>query len=167
MNGSPVVIAAVPKSRYIAIAVFSAQSLIYYKICSVVSRQQNRLLKTSGLIEYFVRRYQPQLLAIESLIYAQQQTSGLLALSEEIAKSAQRAGIEVDFYSPVDVRSSLFSDKRGNKFQAAYKLIELYPELVPYLNPTNSNPQQYGLLLFNAVALGLYAVRTLQHKRTL
>jgi Holliday junction resolvasome RuvABC endonuclease subunit len=152
----PVILAITLRAQRLAIAIFAERRLTYYRICSLNLRGQQRLSVARGLIEYFVGRYKPDLLAIESLVYIQQQIPSLLSLSDEIVKTASKLGVEVDFISPADIRAYVFHEGEANKFNVARKLVALYPELSFYLDSTNASPQQYGLHIFNAVALGLY-----------
>jgi len=159
MKKYPVVLAIVPKSFRLAIAVFHGKHLAYYRICTL-SQRQNRLIKVRSLTEYFIQQHCPDYLVIESLIYVQQQTKGLLAVNEEIIKAAENSSTKIISFSPAEVRASFVSNERTNKLKVANVLIALYPELNALLNYQSRSPQQYGLLIFNAVALGLFAVRT-------
>jgi hypothetical protein len=158
---NPVILAIALRAHHLAIAVFDDGHLVYYRICTLRSRRGHRLLAARGLVEYFISRYRPDLLAIESLIYVQQQTPSLLSLREAVVKTATKLGVKVAFISPADVRSSFSQDNVTNKLKVAEQLVDIYPELGSYLNKINTSPQQYGLQIFNAVALGLYVLDTL------
>jgi Holliday junction resolvasome RuvABC endonuclease subunit len=163
MNKHPLVVAITPQSDRLAIAVFCGEHLTYYKL-SARSQKQNRFAKACSLTKHLIKEYQPDYLVIESPVYVQQQTKALLAVYEAIAKTAKRFGTKMILYSPVEVRTSFSPFENTNKFKVAEILVKLYPELNSYLNYDRKTPQAHGMLIFNAVALGLFAVRTDFHK---
>jgi len=72
MTTTPIILSVAPKSNRLAIAVFEGPHLHYYRICTLIPRDRNRLLTARALLEHFIRRYNPELLIIESPIYIQQ-----------------------------------------------------------------------------------------------
>jgi hypothetical protein len=156
MITAPIILSIVPKSNRLAVAVFEGPHLLYYRICTLISRGRNRLLTARALVEHFIRRYNPELLIIESPVYVQQKTARLTALNNEITATAERLNVALKFKSSIDVRSYFFPESKSNKFGLADLIIERYPELESYLDRRNTSPQQYGLFIFSAVALGLY-----------
>jgi Holliday junction resolvasome RuvABC endonuclease subunit len=153
------IMAIVPRSNRIALALFVNKRLTYFHVSTLISKKHNRLITLRRLIEDFVDKYSPTILAIESFVYVQQQTSRLHDINAEIIKTAKRLNLETHFCSPKEIRVFIANDTQSNKFTIANALIILFPELRNYLEP-NKSVQPHGFLVFNAVALGLFALNT-------
>lgn len=153
----PIKILAIdPGSRYLAVAVFENNDLIYSGIKTVKGRNIQELLqKASEIIAELIITYQPDLVAQEKLYYIQCRTSDKLQqLTQQIKTVTQRMQVDYVEYPPVFVRQQICQQEKPTKNKTFKILAVLYPELVIKIGTDKLGKDKYWDQMFNAVALG-------------
>lgn len=155
----PIKILAIdPGSRYLAVAVFENNDLVYSAVKTIKGRNTQELLqKASEIIAELIFTYQPDMVAQEKLYYIQCRTSEKLQrLTRQIKKVTQ--GMQVNYveYPPTFVRQQICQQKKATK-EITFKILAArYPELIVKLGTEKLGKDKYWDQLFDAVALGHY-----------
>jgi Holliday junction resolvasome RuvABC endonuclease subunit len=159
MTKNPVVLAIAPKSKRLGVAVFCGERLIYYRLAGLLSRRMSRLKNARKIIQSLIKFYQPEYFVMEKLIYKQQKTRSNTKLCGTITAVVESNNLQVRLYSLKDARRHFCTNDKPTKEKVANLLVQHYPELKRYLSGQNKWQRNYGIHIFSAVALGLYAIR--------
>lgn len=153
------ILAIDPGTRYMGIAAFENQELIYWAVKTIENRANlNHLLsKTERIINKLTKQYKPDILAQEKPYFVQSKSSEnlkkIILLTKQLAKKQNITYLE---FAPNTVRNKICNKKRATKKEIAVILASLYPELVVNLHKKKGFRQLYWSHVFDAVALGLY-----------
>ncbi len=165
----PIKILAIdPGSRYLAVAIFENNDLIYSAVKTINGRTIQELLqKASEIIADLILTYQPDVVAQEKLYYIQCRTSEKLQrLTRQIKKVVQ--GMQVDYveYPPTFVRQQICQQEKASKKKAFTILAARYSDdLVVKTGTEKLGQDKYRNRLFDAVALGYYCVEKLKRQQ--
>jgi Holliday junction resolvasome RuvABC endonuclease subunit len=156
MEDDPVILAIAPKSKRLGVAIFCGKRLIYYQRAGLLSRGINESTNACRIIQKLIKSYKPEILVIEKLIYPQQKTEPIIRLCQRIIEVAELNNLKVKSYSPKEVRLHFCQRDEPSKEHLARQLICHFPELEKYQTGQSKRQRQYGMLIFSAIALGLY-----------
>jgi Holliday junction resolvasome RuvABC endonuclease subunit len=172
----PITILAIsPGTRYVAVAVFEDNDLIYSTIKTVSTKgkiksdsdernTQQLLQRVSKLVANFIYAYQPDMVVQEKLYYIQCKTSDKLPkLVQQIKKIVQKMQVDYVEYPPTVVRQQICQQEKATKKNAFTILAARYSDDLGVKTGTEKLCQdKYRDRLFNAVALGHYCLQKLK-----
>jgi Holliday junction resolvasome, endonuclease subunit len=125
-----------PGVRYMGIAVLVGDELVRVEVENIrdagmstdeVARQAQRIL------EQWIDRYRPDVLAVELPEFAQSKASRQLRqLVRAITITGRKAGLEVRPYVPTTVRRRMCSHDRPTRLAVAREVAERFAWLAPY-----------------------------------
>lgn len=174
-NKPTTILAISPGTRYIAVAVFENNDLIYSTIKTVSTKGKSKselnehstqqlLQRVSKLIANFIYAYQPDMVVQEKLYYIQCKTSDKLPrIAWQIKKIVQKMQIDYVEYPPTIVRQQICQHENASKKKAFTILAARYSDDLDIKTGTEKLCQdKYRDRLFNAVALGYYCLQKLK-----
>jgi Holliday junction resolvasome RuvABC endonuclease subunit len=155
MSHPKTILATALTSRKLAVAIFFEERLIYYQSSSLASKEKCPADVAARNIENLIRAYNAKSLAIEELVYKQQQIPTVTTLRQKTIKVSRKYGLTVRSYTPSEVRSSLCRDSKSTNTALARVLVSHYPELKKFWRNQTEHQSAYRQLLFKAIAIGL------------
>lgn len=153
------VLAIAPGAQHLGVAVLEGDELIWFGVKSFSGRKTAGTLlpKVERYIDGLIARHTPGTLAIEEPYYAQARLSPLLGpLTAALKRSGRQQGLRVVSYLPTTVKARLCEKKRTRQ-GLAEAMIRRYWFLFQFAKP--GRPRHYWWQMFDAVALGVLAVR--------
>lgn len=167
----PVKILAVkPGTRLMAVAVFDGPDLVYWKNKRVRDGKMSEAQaarKVKEVLGRLVDYWQPTVLALEDIYYAQSKASRTLRVIREVISNFGRdRKLKVCFYCPLSVREFICRDRKPNKLNAAGVIADRH---YPWLRANYEKEERKkwyeekaGLRIFDAVAVGFYCLHELE-----
>ncbi len=158
------VLAVDPGIRYLGAAVLDGEEILWY---GVKTFDDCRPLPSVRLdvrlyLAELIRKYEPDVLAVEELFYAQSQLSrNLRALVDEIKTWGKWKGLRVHCYLPTAVKAYFCRDSRTQQ-SLAEAMIAIYPFLRRYFSYLPWQ-QRYWHHVFDSIGLALMCQRKLAH----
>ena len=153
------VLAIAPGAQHLGAAVLEGEELIWFGVKSFSGRKTAGTLlpKVERCIDQLIARHTPDALAIEEPYYAQARLSPLLgSLTAALKRKGGQRGLRVVRYLPTTVKARLCEGKRTRQ-GVAEAMIRRYWFLFQFAKP--GRPRHYWRQMFDAVALGVLAVR--------
>lgn len=162
------IIAVIPGTRTLGIAVFKELELVYYGIKESSKHRlkhtpHSRAREAVRSIEQVLHKYQPNHFATLSLHSCQQLSNKLPVITEEIARTARHFKLTFHEYQKAEVRNHICPGTRATRQAVAAHLSVLYPELSRYVKGVSLWQRLYYARMFDAVAAGY--VRALELQR--
>ena len=144
-------------NRYLGIAVFANQQLIYCTVKFVASRNMAELLKkVREIITELIFTYSPDMVVQEKIFYVQCKNSEKFKkLSAEIKRLVKKIQLDYLEYTPPAVRKQICGNDKATKKDTFEILVSLYPELSVNLTYDQLWKNSYWAHMLDAVALGL------------
>ena len=153
---TPTILAVDPGTRELGVAVLAGAELVFYHVKTVTNRKTRlaALEIISKYIRSLVKKYRPEVLAIEKMFITQKNSALLAVAAEQIKAVAKEANLPVYEYAPTAIRKRLCQNGRATKREAARILTLKYPELNRFFVRTAKWERDYYANLFDAVAVG-------------
>ena len=159
-------------TKHLAVAVLEGQDLLYWgnkRIRHKKISQEKALKNLRDILYGLIDFWSPDVMALEEIFYTQSRKSNLLnVLIQEVERIGKERKIKVCFYSPIEVRSFLCKEVKANKLNAAKVLANRYPWLYKKFERENQKHWyqcKFGLLIFDAIAVGLFCFYQLKIKK--
>lgn len=164
-NQLPIIIAVDPGTRELGVAVFSGgKELVFYNVKTVTNRKSPlaALEIIAAYIRNLIKKYRPQVLAIEKMFITQRNSALLAVAAEQIKAVAKEANLPIYEYAPTTIRKRLCQSGRATKREVARILAGKYPELNRYYLRTAQWEKNYYANLFDAVAIAVVCAEDLK-----
>ena len=148
------ILAIVPGSRYLGIAIFYGADLRDWRIKDIREKKMaSRIKKTQEILSRFISQYHPQILAIKKLNPVRS-SANLKNLAKRIIGFARRKKLDVYQCTLDEVKSSLAPGEHINKKCLFKKATSLYPVLSSDFEKEQKNKNAYYLRELEAVTFG-------------
>ena len=163
-----IVIAVVPGTRSLGIAVFMDVELIYYGIKEASKHRlrhtpYSRAREAARLVEQVIHKYQSSHFVTLNLHAVQRLSAKLPTIAKEITRAARHLKLTLHTYERAEIRKRLCPEGRVTRQTVAIHLATLYPELSRHVKDVSLWQRLYYARMFDAVAAGY--VRTLELQR--
>jgi len=162
----PIVLGIDPGARQIGVAIFCGEELQFYAVKSFKKRsRQETLRKLRKVIEKMISAYRVEVVALEKVVYVQQNKSFVKTVYEEIKDFLEKREILFYEYHPRLIRQVICQNEKPTKRNTALLLSQKYNELVRYFSVPRLWQKRYFALLFDAIAVGLVCAGDLDDKQ--
>lgn len=154
------ILAVDPGIREMGIALLEDGKLVYHDVKTIKKGKSphDTLKEGRRLVLRLINDYQPDTLAVEKTLFANNRNSAVLnVFAVVIMAIGRRKGLDVVCYAPSTVKKFITGNGRASKLEVARVVIAQYPELKVYLNQDRKWKEAYHLNMFDAVALGIMA----------
>lgn len=167
---SAIVIAVVPGTRSLGIAVFKDVELIYYAIKEASKHRlrhtpYSRARKATRVVEQVIHKYQPSHFVTLNLHAIQRLSTKLPIIAKEITRHARHFKLTLHTYERAEIRKRHCPEGRATRQAVAIHLSTLYPELSRYVKEVSLWQRLYYTRMLDAVATGYIHALKLQHER--
>lgn len=150
-------------AKQIGAAVFESHRLVFYAIKSIKKPTKTETLKqTRNVLKRLIIEYDIQVIAVEKLVYPQQQRSFVKTVYEEIRSFANEKNIKLLELEPLFVRQTICKNKAATKRNTFETITRLYSELSKAFAAKRIWQKAYYAYLFNAIAVGLVSVKEIK-----
>lgn len=164
-----IIIAVVPGTRTLGVAVFKELELVYYGIKEASKHRlrhtpHSRAREAVRSIEQVIYKYQPDHFVTLSPHPFQQLSDKLPVIIEELRRCAHNLKLSVHEYERAAVRTQLCPSGRATRQAVAGHLSVLYPELSRYVRHVSLWQRLYYARMVDAVAAGYTRALELQRE---
>ncbi len=156
------ILAIDPGTKYIGFAAFNGRMLAHYGVATILRRGSSgeTLAKGRKIIGQLMDDFHPRLLVVEKTMFVNIRGSVTLnKFTEQILRMGRSRRIKIRVLSANTVRKEICGNGTAGKQDVAKKLVELFPELKPYLCSDKRYKEDFFYNIFDAVALGLASSR--------
>jgi Holliday junction resolvasome RuvABC endonuclease subunit len=157
------ILAIDPGTREMGIAFFDKGKLIYQGVKTIKDKERapyQRLKEARKIILRLIRDFKPKVLVSEKTFFAKSKNTALLnVLGEEIKNIAKRKGLKLLTFAPSTVKKYICGNGYAKKKEIAKAMVAKFPELKVYLTQDRQWKERYHQNMFDAVALGLLALK--------
>jgi hypothetical protein len=165
-----IVIAVVPGTRSLGIAVFKGLELMYYGIKESSKHRlrhtpHSRAREAVRSVEQVIHKYQPRHFVTLNLSPVQRLSAKLPIIADEITRAARHLRLTLSTYERAEIRKHLCPGGRATRQAAVLHLSALYPELSRYVIGVSCWQRLYYVRMLDAVAVGYVNASTLQRDR--
>jgi Holliday junction resolvasome RuvABC endonuclease subunit len=151
----PVILGIDPGARQIGVSVFRGDDLLFFGLKTIKARNPDEVLeKTRNIMIRLIDEYRGDYVAIEKIVFVQQQRSFVMSVYEEIIEVVRQRNIPLIEYDPSAIKTFICTNGKPTKQSAAQILGQKYGELAKYLNTSNVWQRRYAAGLFDAIAVG-------------
>lgn len=172
MEGSnpTIVIAVVPGTRSLGVAVFKDLELMYYGTKEASKHRlkhtpHSRAREAVQAVEQVIHKYQPGHFVTLNLPPSQRLSTKLPTIAKEVTHSACRFGLTFHEYQRAEIRKQLCPAGKATRQAVAAHLSVLYPELARYVTEVSVWQRLYYARMLDAVAAGYVRASELQRVR--
>ena len=159
MNHSPkTILALAPGTRHLGVAVLAGRELIYFGVKSFPGKKfaPTFLPQVAAALTTVIRRYRPNILAIEETYYAQARSSLLLPpLISSLQILGRKHRLHNERILPTEVKRYFCVGKPTRRHLAEAMSLR-YTFLATYMRQHRTRP--YWQQMFDAVGLGTFVV---------
>lgn len=144
------------------VAFLEEEKLIYYGVKVIKKKRSPHETLKEGrkIILRLIKDFKPKTLVIEKAFFAQNRSAALLNVFVDDIKSIEkRKGLKVLSYAPSTVKKFICGNGRASKKDVAKAIVSKYPELRVYLTQDRAWKERYHQNMFDAVALGVMALK--------
>ena len=156
------ILAIDPGTREMGVAVLENGNLMYHGVVSIKRRTSphEKLRDARMVVSRMIRDFAPTVLVVEKMFFANNRNVALLnVFGDEIKALGKRHGLQVTSIAPSTVKKTICGNGRASKGEVARVIASKYPELSVYLTQDRKWKQKYHENMFDAVALGLTAIK--------
>ena len=156
MYKEPITILGInPSGKYIGIAVFQGSDLRDWRVKVINGKwSKEKMGKILLVVNYFIRLYDPDVLAIKKLTPCRT-SPDLENLISELKNLSKKKKLRIYQYSIKDLEAFFSAGRKlNNKRQLARTIAADYPILFHELNKEFIHKNPYHMRMFEAVALG-------------
>jgi Holliday junction resolvasome RuvABC endonuclease subunit len=165
-----IVIAVVPGTRSLGVAVFKGLELTYYGVKEASKHRlkhtpHSRSREAVRTVEQVIHKYQPGHFVTLSPHSFQRLSTKLPTITKEVARAARRFRLTLHEYQRAEIRKQLCPSGKATRQAVAAHLSLLYPELARYMKGVSLWQRLYYARMFDAVAVGYAHATELQRER--
>lgn len=156
LSSAPIILGIDPGARQIGVSVLKNEELVFYAVKTF--RRKNRadsLRKLRLIIKRLITDYDVGIIALEKVVFVQQQRSFVKIVAEEIGSFIKRENLLLFEYNPKYIRQKICGLERPIKRNTALILSQKYFELARYFDLPRRWQRTYFALLFDAIAVGV------------
>lgn len=163
-NNRHTILAINPGTRYIGFAVLKGPLLADWGVSVIPGRFSDaKVSRALSLVSELIDLHQPGVLVLKSL-HPARHSADLGRLRSEIRKLARSKGLALHEYSIHEIEAFFAPDRRINKTQLAEFVASRQPVLRHELRREQDSYNAYHIRMFEAVALAMTAVGTLEQQ---
>ncbi len=163
MTNPPLKVLAIdPGTRHTGVAFFEGEELLYHGVITFKQYTSPHMCLEEGRrrIHRLITGWKPDILVTEKTFVGKNRNAALLnVFMEEIKSLGILNQIQVKLYSANTVRKHICGNGTATKEEVARTVITHYPELKVYLNQIKRWQFKYHANMFDAVALGMMALK--------
>jgi crossover junction endodeoxyribonuclease RuvC len=152
------ILAIDPGTRFMGVAFTDNGKLVYHGV-KVINRglsPHESLAKARKVVLRLIKDYQPNVLAVERVFFANNKNASLLkVLFEEIRTIAKRKRLKLVSFAPSSLKKFICGNGWANKYEVARAVVQRYPELRVYLTQDRAWKERFHHNMFDAVALAI------------
>lgn len=165
-----IVIAVVPGTRSLGIAVFKELELTYYGIKEASKHRSkhsphSRAREAVRTVEQVIHKYRPNHFVTLTPHPFQRFSDKLPIITKDLARSARHFKLTFHEYQRGEIRNCLCPSSRATRQAVAAHLSVLYPELSRYATEVSLWQRLYYARMFDAVGAGYVRASELQRER--
>lgn len=156
------ILAIDPGTREMGVALLEGEKLIHYGVKAIKRSlsPHERLKEGRQIILRLINDFKPDTLVVEKTFFGNNRNASLLNIFvDEIMAIGKRKGLRVVTYAPNTVKKIICGNGRASKEEVAKVIVSKYPELKVYLIQDRKWKERYHQNMFDAVALGVVAVK--------
>jgi Holliday junction resolvasome RuvABC endonuclease subunit len=156
------ILAIDPGTREMGIAFLENGKLIYYGVKTIKKGKSpsETLKERRKIVLRLIKDFKPNILVVEKAFFANNRSASLLnVFVDEIKAIGRRKGLKVESYAPSTVKKHICRNGRASKREVARVIISKFPELKVYLTQDRVRKELYHQNMFDAVALGMMALK--------
>ncbi len=156
------ILAIDPGTREMGIAFLDKEKLIYHGVKTFRrGRSPHETLREGRkTILRLIRDFNPQVFVVEKSFFAKNRNASLLnVFIDEMMSIARRNGLKVLSFAPCTLKKFICGYGRASKEDVARVIVAKYPELKVYLTQDRLWKEKYHQNMFDAVALGMMALK--------
>jgi len=154
------ILAIDPGTRLMGVAVLQSGKLLYHGV-EVIQRGNSphqTLKHARKAVLRLIRDFEPDILAVEKVFFANNKNSSLLKVfAEEIRLIAKRKKLRLVGFAPSSIKKFICGNGWAKKKQVAQAILSRYPELKVYYTQDRAWKERFHQNMFDAVALGVMA----------
>lgn len=156
------ILAIDPGTQHMGFAVFNGKKLVHYGVATILQRRSSREILANGraIVRELMDDFYPDLLVVEKTLFANNRDSVVLNdFTKGIIGTGRRKGIKTATLAANTVRKKICGYGTASKQDVAWKVVEQFPELKPYLHSDRKWKEEFFYNMFDAVALGIAALQ--------
>ena len=143
-------------ARQIGVAVLRDEELVFYAVKTIKHNSKAATLRRlQKVLTILVAKYDIEIIALEKIIYPQQQNAFVKIVYEEIIEFGAKKKIRLFEFNPEFTRRTICRNKKPVKRRTALILTQRYTELARYYSVPKPWQKRYFAQLFDAIAVGL------------
>ena len=162
---SPKILAIDPGTKEMGMAVLDENELLDYGVKTLrrgPNGDKDILNQVEKIITRLITQNKPDVLVIEKNLFSHIKQNYLLTMVvATIRNTAKRLKIKVKEYAPNTIRKQVCGDGYATKREVARAIALKFPELKVYLDPGKKWKERYWQNIFDAVAVGLTYLKSL------
>lgn len=160
----PKIISINPHTRYLGIAIFYGADLREWSVKSLSGDNIKRKAKSAkATIEKLIEYFDIDIISIKR-VDSIRGSKNLSLIIDVIKRIGRKKNLQIDQYTLSEVKRILLPNEKTNKNKLIEKVITQYPSLDQFAQKEKKNKNIYYTRMFEAVAVGLVSVRSLDRK---
>jgi Holliday junction resolvasome RuvABC endonuclease subunit len=159
------ILAIDPGTKFMGVAVFEGTSLLHHTVASIERRQTLHAIMSEAraTVRRLITTFRPDVLAFEKTFLGPNRNAVLLnLLSGELLALGKKHRLEVLAVAPSTVKKFMTGNGFATKDTVAKRVLDRYPDLAPYLTPGPKWKRRFHENMFDAVAVGVWAIGRLE-----
>lgn len=166
MNKKPTtrILALDPGTRYLGYAVLDGRKLLYHGVKVLPATEDANIACTAAIkaVAEIINHLHPSVLALERSFHGpSKRLARQVRLVGQLRKLGRKHQLYTVCYAPTTVRKYLCGSGWANKRDVAQMVAWRYPEMRPYIVREAQWKERFHCHMFDAVAVGLYALSQL------
>lgn len=163
------IVAVVPGTRALGVAVFKGLDLVYYGVKEASKHRlkhtpYSRAREAVRAIEQVIQKYQPNHFVTLNPHAFQRLSDKLPVITKEIRRCSRHLRLTFHEYQRAEIRHRLCPGSKATRQAAAEHLSVLYPELSRHMQGVSLWQRLYYARMFDAVAAGYARALELQRE---
>lgn len=152
------ILALAPGNRYLGVAVYSRGDLVYFAVKGFKGKKTKRYLlpQATACIEKLLKRYRPDILAVEEAYYVQARSCPMLQeLIRHFKMIGHRHRMRVLSLLPTEAKQQ-FCPSKPTRLTLAEAMVQRYPYLRNFQREHRT--RLYWQQMFDAIGLGAFVI---------
>ena len=157
------ILAIDPGTRYMGIAFFDKDELIYHNVCVIEGKSsQDKLKEGKRIILRLIRDFRPNVVVVEKAFFENHKTASLLnVFVDEIKSIAKKRNLKLMSFAATTVRKFIGGNGNADKKALREVIVSRIPKLKVYLTQDRVWKERYHQNMFDAIGLGLMALSSM------
>lgn len=128
MDRQPIILGVDPGTRFMGMAVIQGTKLLAFGVHTLRNgeRPHNLIGQARRIVLSYIERYAPTIVAIEEPLRLATETAAVLSvINQELVERGKEVNLRVVSLTPQQVRRTLTTNPKANKFDVAHRLVDL------------------------------------------